>query len=167
MGDGVGCQKPTDNPPYNPPHNLLLSMLRHVIIYADGGARGNPGPAAGAAVLFEKLENGKRGGRVGEASRYYQHATNNVAEYTGIIVGLEKAHELGYNAVEYFLDSELAVKQLNGEYRVKNAELAKLFLQIHNLKTHFRSISFTHVRREYNKEADELVNRTIDLEMVH
>lgn len=144
----------------------LCIMMKPVIIYADGGARGNPGPAAGAAVLFEKTEDGKRGMQIAEAYQYFPHATNNVAEYTGIIVGLEKAHELGYNAVEYYLDSELAVKQLNGQYRVKNAELAKLFLKIHNLKTHFRTISFTHVRREYNKEADALVNRVIDQEMV-
>jgi ribonuclease HI len=137
-------------------------MLKKVRIYADGGARGNPGPAAGAAVLFAINDDGSTGVRVGEASRYFPHATNNVAEYTGIIVGLEKAHELGYNVVEYFLDSELAVKQQSGEYRVKNPELAKLFLQIHNLKTHFRSVSFTHVRREYNTQADALVNKTID-----
>jgi len=137
-------------------------MLRHVIIYADGGARGNPGPAAGAAVLFSKNDDGSRGERVGEAARYFNHATNNVAEYTGIIVGLEKAHELGYNVVEYFLDSELAVKQQLGIYRVKNPALAKLFLEIHNLKTHFRSVKFTHVRREFNSEADALVNKTID-----
>lgn len=132
-------------------------------MYADGGARGNPGPAAGAAVLLEVNEDGSNGKVVAEAAKYLGVATNNQAEYTGIIAGLEKAHELGYNEVEARLDSELAVKQLNGEYRVKNAELAKLFLQIHNLKTHFRKITFTHVRREYNKLADALVNKTIDL----
>jgi ribonuclease HI len=137
-------------------------MINKVRMYADGGARGNPGPAAGAAVLFAIEENGESGKRVGEAARYYDHATNNVAEYTGIVVGLEKARELGYNEVECRLDSELAVKQLNGQYRVKNAALAKFFLEIHNLKTHFRKITFTHVRREYNKDADALVNKTID-----
>jgi ribonuclease HI len=137
-------------------------MIKKVRMYADGGARGNPGPAAGAAVLFAIKDDGDTGELLGEAARYYDHATNNVAEYTGIVVGLEKAHELGYNEVECRLDSELAVKQLNGEYRVKNAELAKFFLQVHNLKTHFRKITFTHVRREYNKDADALVNKTID-----
>lgn len=144
------------------PNPYICNMLKHVIIYADGGARGNPGPAAGAAVLFAKNDDGSRGERVGEAFRYFDHATNNVAEYTGIIVGLQKAHELGYNVVEYFLDSELAVKQQLGIYRVKNPALAKLFLEIHNLKTHFRSVKFTHVRREYNTDADALVNKTID-----
>lgn len=141
-------------------------MLKKVRIYADGGARGNPGPAAGAAVLFAIAENGDTGERIAEAARYYDHATNNVAEYTGIVEGLKKAHELGFNEVEFRLDSELAVKQLNGEYRVKNPELAKFFLEIHNLKTHFRNVTFTHVRREYNKDADALVNQTIDAHVV-
>lgn len=137
-------------------------MIKRVRMYADGGARGNPGPAAGAAVLFAINDDGSTGERVGEAARYFVHATNNQAEYTGIIEGLRKAHELGYNEVEARLDSELAVKQLNGQYKVKNPELAKLFLEIHNLKQHFRNITFTHVRREYNKDADALVNQTID-----
>lgn len=140
----------------------FTSMLKKVIMYSDGGARGNPGPAAGAAVLFNVDEHGKRGEQIGEAARYYDHATNNVAEYTGIVEGLKKAHELGFNEVECRMDSELAVKQLNGLYKVKNAELAKFFLEIHNLKQHFRSVTFSHVRREYNKEADALVNKTID-----
>ena len=131
-------------------------------MFADGGARGNPGPAAGAAVLFAINSNGSTGERVGEAAVYFPHATNNQAEYAGIIEGLKKARELGYNEVDGYMDSELAVRQLNGEYRVKNPELAKLFLQIHNLKTHFRKVSFTHVRREQNKDADALVNKTID-----
>lgn len=137
-------------------------MIKKVRMFADGGARGNPGPAAGAAVLFAINADGSTGERVGEAAYFFPHATNNQAEYTGIIEGLKKAHELGYNDVEGFMDSELAVKQLNGEYRVKNAELAKLYLQIHNLKTHFRQVTFTHVRREQNTAADALVNKTID-----
>ncbi len=143
--------------PFHIPH-----MIKRVRMYADGGARGNPGPAAGAAVLFEILENGDTGPRIADAARYYPHATNNVAEYTGIVEGLRKAHELGFNEVECRLDSELAVKQLNGQYRVKNAELAKFYLEVHNLKMHFRKVTFTHVRREFNKIADALVNQTID-----
>lgn len=131
-------------------------------MYADGGSRGNPGPAAGAAVLFAIEPNGDTGDRVGESAKFLGIATNNQAEYTGIIAGLKKAHELGYNEVEARLDSELAVRQLNGQYKVKNAELAKLFLEIYNLKQHFRKVTFTHVRREYNVAADALVNRTLD-----
>jgi ribonuclease HI len=137
-------------------------MMKRVRMYADGGSRGNPGPAAGAAVLFAIQDNDETGERVGEASKYLGVATNNQAEYTGIIEGLKKAHELGYDEVEARLDSELAVRQLNGQYKVKNAELAKLFLEIHNLKHHFRKITFTHVRREFNVAADALVNKVLD-----
>ncbi len=131
-------------------------------MYADGGARGNPGPAAGAAVLFAVEEGNTPGERIGEAAEYLGTATNNVAEYTGIIVGLRKARELGLNDLDVRLDSELAVKQLNGQYRVKNPALARLFVDVHNERAHFRRITFTHVRREFNKEADALVNITID-----
>lgn len=131
-------------------------------MYADGGSRGNPGPAAGGAVLYAFGEDGGEGECIAEVGKYLGTATNNQAEYTGIIIGLQKAQELGFDVVDARLDSELAVKQLNGEYRVKNPELAKLFLVIHNLRTHFRSTTFTHVRREYNKHADAVVNKTID-----
>lgn len=124
-------------------------------MFADGGARGNPGPAAGGAVVLMD-------GEQFDVGKYLGTATNNQAEYTGIIIGLEKAHELGIEKLDVCLDSELAVKQLNGEYRVKNAELAKLFVQVHNLKRHFREVTFRHVRREFNKAADAVVNRTID-----
>lgn len=137
-------------------------MLKHIRMYADGGARGNPGPAAGGAVLVSILPDGSNGDVIAEVGKYLGTATNNQAEYTGIIIGLEKAHELGFDVVEARLDSELAVKQLNGQYRVKNPELARLFLVIHNLRTHFRAVTFTHVRREYNTLADAAVNKTID-----
>jgi ribonuclease HI len=137
-------------------------MIKRVRMYADGGSRGNPGPSVGAAVLFAIKDNDDTGERVGEAARFLGVATNNQAEYTGIIEGLKKAHELGYNEVEARLDSELAVRQLNGQYKVKNPELAKLFLEIYNLKQHFRKVTFTHVRREFNVEADALVNKTLD-----
>lgn len=126
-------------------------------MFADGGARGNPGPAAGGAVLFD--EDGKK---IAEVGKYLGTATNNQAEYTGIIIGLEKAHELGIDALDVCLDSELAVKQLNGEYRVKNPELQKLFVQVWNLQHHFRTVTFSHVRRAFNKDADAMVNKTID-----
>ncbi len=136
-------------------------MHKHLRIYTDGGARGNPGPAASGAVLKE-LKDGKEGKVIAEVSRYLGKTTNNQAEYTAIIIGLERARELGAEEVEVVMDSELAVKQLNGEYKVKNAELAKRYLEIWNLKNHFKKISFRHVRREKNKEADALVNKTID-----
>ncbi len=137
-------------------------MIKRVRMYADGGSRGNPGLSAGAAVLFAIQANGDTGERVGQAAKFLGVATNNQAEYSGIIVGLKKAHELGYNEVEARLDSELAVRQLNGEYKIKNPTLAMLYLEIHNLKQHFRKVTFTHVRREYNTQADALVNQTLD-----
>ena len=133
-------------------------------MYADGGSRGNPGPAAGAAVLFALREDGTEGERVGDAAKYIGIDTNNQAEYTGIIVGLQKALDLGYDAVDVRLDSELAVKQLNGQYKVKNQEIAKRFLEVHTLRSRFRSVRFSHVFREQNVAADALVNETLDQE---
>jgi ribonuclease HI len=137
-------------------------MIKTVRMYADGGSRGNPGPAAGAAVLIALNDDGTEGERVGEAARYIGIDTNNQAEYTGIIVGLQKALDLGYDAVDVRLDSELAVKQLNGQYKVKNPEIAKRFLEVHNLRSQFRSARFSHVFREQNVAADALVNATLN-----
>ena len=131
-------------------------------MYADGGARGNPGPAAGGAVIFKLDEQGNQTERLADVGHYFPHATNNVAEYTGIIIGLKKAHELGLATLDVCLDSELCVKQINGQYKVKNPVLGKLFLEVYNLKQHFRQIAFRHVRRAFNTEADAVVNRTID-----
>lgn len=137
-------------------------MTKRAKMFADGGARGNPGPAAGGAVVFAVHDDGTVGEKLAEAGRYLGTATNNVAEYTGIIIGLEKALELGIDTLDVNLDSELAVKQLNGEYRVKNPDLAKLFVRVHALRSKFRRITFTHVRRAFNKDADAMVNKTID-----
>lgn len=136
--------------------------MKTVRMYADGGSRGNPGPAAGGAVLFAINANGTQGEKVGEAAKYIGIETNNQAEYTGIIIGLQKALDLGYEAVDVRLDSELAVKQLNGIYRVKNPEIAKRFLEVHNLRTKLKKVTFTHVYREDNVAADALVNATLD-----
>ncbi len=132
-------------------------MEKKIKVYSDGGARGNPGPAAAAAVLMNP-----EGEVLAEVSEYMPHATNNQAEYTAILIGLQKAKEIEAEEVEMFMDTELAVKQLKGEYKVKNPELAKLFVKVWNLTHEFKQVSFNHVRREYNKEADALVNKTID-----
>ncbi len=136
--------------------------MKRVRMYADGGARGNPGPAGCGAVLFELSADGDEGKRIAEVSEYIGETTNNQAEYKAIIFGLEKAKEIGADSVDVRLDSELAVKQLNGEYRVKNPGLAERYLEVHNLRSSFREIRFTHVRRAFNKEADALVNKAID-----
>ena len=135
----------------------------NVRIYTDGGSRGNPGPSASGAVIFA-LDETVEGEVLAEVMKYLGKTTNNQAEYTAIVVGLEKAAELGATGVELFMDSELAVKQLKGQYKVKNAEIAKRFLEVKNLTHKFEWVTYTHVRRENNKHADSLVNKCLDAE---
>lgn len=127
-------------------------MNKKLTIYTDGGARGNPGPA-GIGVFVKD---------VGEYKEYIGKTTNNQAEYKAVILALEKAKELGAEELDFFLDSELVVKQLKREYKVKHPDLAPLFLKVWNLSMGFKKVTFTHVRREQNKEADRLVNEAID-----
>jgi ribonuclease HI len=126
-------------------------------IFSDGGARGNPGPAGIGAVIYNP-----QGEKIAELSYYLGVATNNQAEYQALIMALKKAKELSILKLECYLDSELVVRQLNREYKVKNKDLAPLFLQVHNLSLQFKNISFIHVRRELNKEADKLANLAMD-----
>jgi ribonuclease HI len=123
----------------------------------DGGARGNPGPAAFGYVL--EADDGTvlaaHGERIGVA-------TNNVAEYRALIAGLEKALELGLDGVEVVSDSELLVKQMTGEYRVKNDALKELSLEAGRLARRIGDVSYTAVRREHNELADRLVNEALD-----
>ena len=133
----------------------------NVRIYTDGGSRGNPGPAASGAVI-KSLLDGEEGEILAEVSKFLGEDTNNQAEYTAIVIGLEKAAELGATRVEMRLDSELATKQLKGEYKVKDAEIAKRFLEVKNLCHKFEQVKFEHVRREFNKEADAIVNKCLD-----
>jgi len=128
-----------------------------LIIYTDGGARGNPGPAGIGAVLYDEKKE-----IIAEISEYIGETTNNQAEYRAVIAALEKAKDLEAQELVFYLDSELVVKQLNGQYKVKNEGLVPLFVKIHNLKLNFKKISFSHVRREYNKEADALANKAMD-----
>jgi probable phosphoglycerate mutase len=126
-------------------------------LFTDGGARGNPGPAAYGYVL--EAEDGTvlaaHGERIGVA-------TNNVAEYRALIAGLEKAVELAVPDVEVVSDSELLVKQMTGEYRVKNAALQELSIQASRLARTIGNVSYTAVRREHNVLADRLVNEALD-----
>lgn len=128
-----------------------------LIIHSDGGARGNPGPAGIGAII-----NREDGQVVAEISQFLGHATNNQAEYQALLAGLEKAVILGADTLDCFLDSELVVKQINREYKVKNKELAPLFLKVYNLTTKFKNIRFIHIPREQNKEADRLANEAMD-----
>ncbi|MEI7497729.1 MAG: ribonuclease HI family protein [Candidatus Falkowbacteria bacterium] len=135
-------------------------MTNKITIYSDGGARGNPGPAAIGTVLYDE-----GGVVVAEISEYIGETTNNQAEYKAIIAGLICAKELGAQTIECFLDSLLVVEQLNHRYKVKHPGLAPLFLEVHNLRHHFKQISFRHIPREKNKAADKLVNLALDREL--
>lgn len=129
--------------------------MSSAIIHTDGGARGNPGPAGiGAVILIGETEH--------LLKRYIGETTNNQAEYQALIMALEEAKALGVTDADCRLDSELVVKQLNGQYKVKDTDLQAQFVKVWNLKQQFKTISFSHVRREQNKLADKLVNQAID-----
>lgn len=125
-------------------------------IYSDGASRNNPGEA-GAGVYI--LENGSP---VATIARYLGTTTNNIAEYTAAILGLEYAVKCGASRVSLFADSELLVKQLNGEYKVKNAGLKPLHGRAKELIAQIDSVAVQYVPREKNKEADSLANKAID-----
>ncbi len=130
----------------------------HLTIRTDGGARGNPGPA-GIGVVIED-ETGKI---LEEHAKYLGEMTNNQAEYRAVILGLERALDLCATSVEVVTDSELLVRQMNGEYRVKHLELAQRYLQIKNLEIRLGGhVRYRHVRREANKHADKLSNIAMD-----
>jgi ribonuclease H / adenosylcobalamin/alpha-ribazole phosphatase len=126
-------------------------------LFTDGGARGNPGPAAAAYVL--EAEDGTMLAAHGEAIGV---ATNNVAEYRALVAGLAKALELGVDELEVVSDSELLVRQMRGEYRVKNATLIELSLEAAALARSVGRVRYTAVRREHNELADRLVNEALD-----
>lgn len=136
-------------------------MAKKVRIYTDGGARGNPGPA-GIGVVVLDLDQGKEGDTLATVSKYLGEATNNQAEYQAVISGLTEAVKLKAQEVEIVSDSELLVKQCRGEYKVKDTDLAKLFMQVWNLQQNFKKVIFNHTLRTGNKEADRLVNEAID-----
>jgi ribonuclease H / adenosylcobalamin/alpha-ribazole phosphatase len=125
----------------------------------DGGARGNPGPAAYGYVL--ETEDGTVLDARGEAIGV---ATNNVAEYRALVAGLAKAVELAIDELEVVSDSELLVKQMTGEYRVKNKALQELSLEAARLARQLGAVRYTAVRREHNELADQLVNEALDAE---
>ena len=129
-------------------------------LLTDGGARGNPGPAAAAYVL--EADDGTVLAAHGEAIGV---ATNNVAEYRALVAGLERARELGVDELEVVSDSELLVKQMRGEYKVKNAALRELSTQAARLAQELAAVRYTAVRREHNELADRLVNEALDATM--
>lgn len=135
---------------------LMVGGTLH--LFSDGGSRGNPGQAAIGVVLFDPLKN--------EVVREYGEAigivTNNIAEYQALITGLKIAQEFQPNHLVCHLDSELVVKQLSGEYRVKMPSFQPLIAEINDLKSHFPTTTFRYIPREENRHADKLVNRALD-----
>jgi ribonuclease HI len=129
-----------------------------LVVHVDGGARGNPGPAAAAAVLSDAA-----GGQVvDEATEYLGHTTNNVAEYRGLLLGLARAAALGASAVEVVNDSELVAKQVNGEYKVKHPDMKALHAQALAALEGFEDWAIRSVPRAENAGADALVNQALD-----
>ena len=126
-------------------------------LYTDGGARGNPGPAAFAYVL-----EAADGTVLAAHSEAIGVATNNVAEYRALVEGLRKAVETGVDELQVVSDSDLVIKQMRGEYRVKNRALQDLFLEASRLARDLRSVAYMAVRREQNELADRLVNEALD-----
>ncbi|MGE5278511.1 MAG: ribonuclease HI family protein [Acidobacteriota bacterium] len=132
-------------------------MSERVVVHVDGGARGNPGPAAIAAVLADP------DGEVLETrSEAIGHATNNVAEYRALLLGIERARALGARDLDLVGDSELIVRQVRGEYRVKDAALRELHAQVRAALADFDRWSIRNVPREDNAHADSLVNEALD-----
>ena len=126
-------------------------------IYTDGGARGNPGPAGVGVVVYDVNDN-----IIDTKSEYIGEATNNQAEYRAVVVAFKLIDNYEVNEIDFFLDSELVVKQLNREYKVKNKGLAPLFVKVYNNILKYKKVTFTHIRREFNKEADKLANIAMD-----
>ncbi len=139
-------------------------MENKIKIHTDGGARGNPGPAAIGVVIESSLGKNEYGEYIGET-------TNNEAEYRAVIFALKKLKPLiGSNkckesSVEFLLDSELVVKQLNKEYKLKDKNIQNFFIEIWNLTFDFGKVSFCHIPREENTEADRIVNQVLDREL--
>jgi ribonuclease HI len=138
----------------NNPNSELKKLL---IINTDGGARGNPGPAGIGLVIKNEV-----GELVYSYGGYIGENTNNVAEYSALIKALEESVNLGATDLKIQMDSELIVKQMQGIYKIKQPTLQELAAQVIKLLKNFQSYNFVHVRREYNKEADALVNQALD-----
>jgi ribonuclease HI len=129
-----------------------------LVVHVDGGARGNPGPAAAAAVLRDAASRAV----VDEATEYLGKTTNNVAEYRAALLGIARAQALGASEIELVNDSELIAKQLNGEYKVKHPDMQSLHAAALEALSGFASWSIRTVPRAKNAEADELVNQALD-----
>ncbi len=131
--------------------------MKRAVLYADGACRGNPGPAGSGAALVNE-----EGHVVAEAMRHLGHGTNNVAEYTALIIGLEEARRHDVEELEVRMDSKLVVEQMNGKWRVRDAKLIPLAIRARELFAQFPKRQIRHIPRDQNAVADALANRAID-----
>lgn len=136
---------------------LKTSKIDQGVVYSDGGSRGNPGPSAAGFVIMDKTEQ-----VLHEGGMYLGVTTNNVAEYQGVRLGLEKALSMGMRTVDFRIDSLLVVNQMNGVYVIKNRELWPIYERIKELISQFDKVSFRHVKREFNQLADGMVNKILN-----
>lgn len=132
--------------------------MSKAVLYTDGGARGNPGPTGFGALLFDI-----NGLLIDYTGGYEAHATNNFAEYSALLIGLKLARKNKVTDLECRLDSELVVKQLKGEYKIKDENIKNFYKKINELLLDFNSISFKHIPREENQHADRMVNLILDI----
>lgn len=140
---------------------IETTSIAHVIIYSDGGSRGNPGPSAAGFIVMDQYDQ-----VLHEGGMYLGITTNNQAEYHGVRLGLEKAIEIGARTVDFRIDSLLVVNQMNGIYKIKNRELWPINERINELVAQFDKVTFTHVRREFNQLADGMVNKILNAEVI-
>lgn len=136
---------------------LNTTHYQEIRIYTDGGSRGNPGPSASGYVIMTTNEE-----IIDEGGEYLGITTNNQAEYQAVKLGLQNAVKFKPDIIHFFIDSELVVKQMNGEYKIKNRDLWPIHSDIKQLAQQFQHVDFTHVRREKNKQADAQVNKILD-----
>jgi ribonuclease HI len=132
-------------------------MTKLYTLNFDGACKGNPGKGASASVIFE---NGKI---IDQSAIYYSRTTNNIAEYKGLLLGLQRAKDLGIKKIKVYGDSMLVIRQIKGEYKINNQTLKDIYLQIIELLVAFDDISIDHVYRVNNKEADALANLCVEL----
>ncbi len=136
--------------------------MEKLLLYTDGGSRNNPGPAATGFVL--KTENGQT---LRKGGNFLGTATNNEAEYRALLEGLKAARDFSPQHLDCFLDSSLVVNQLNGRFKIKESRLGELVFEVKKLETSFVSVRYNYIPREKNKEADAIVNRTLDEQASH
>lgn len=134
-----------------------IELPKQVKIYTDGASRGNPGPASIGIVFYDEADN-----RVSDYKESLGDQTNNYAEYMAVIKALELCQQAGVSSAQFYCDSQLLVKQMLGEYKVKAPQIKDLYLKAKALTDSLDRVGFNHVRREFNKEADALANEALD-----